>query len=249
MKVIVFIIGLLVLQTMNSQTPENILKNYTLTWSDDFDGTTIDSLKWSYRAIGKRFFGTVHEENVYLNGKGKLIIEVSKKDTVYQIGQIATHDKFLTKFGYFECRAKMNNEQGPHVAFWLQSPLVHEEKNNPKEYGTEIDIFEYHTKEGSEFVHHNLHWDGYGANHKQAGTIVKVDNVDKGYHTFGLEWTEDEYIFYVDGAETWRTTEAVSHIPEYIILSAELTGFGGDFKNSKFPDKVLFDYVKVYKKK
>ena len=85
MIIILLIIGLFILQTINGQTPDSILKNYTLTWSDNFNGTFIDSLKWSYRATGKRFFGIVHEENTYLNGKGKLIIEVSKKDSVYQI--------------------------------------------------------------------------------------------------------------------------------------------------------------------
>jgi beta-glucanase (GH16 family) len=98
-------------------------------------------------------------------------------------------------------------------------------------------------------VYHNLHWNGYGKHHKSEGIKVKIEGVDKGFHTFGLEWNADEYVFYVDGKETWRTTEAVSHRPEYMILSAELTGWGGDFSKSNFPDKVIFDYVRVYKEK
>ena len=65
-----------------------------------------------------------------------------------------------------ECTAKMNNKLGPHVAFWLQSPSIMKEKNNPQKYGTEIDIFEYHIYGGKNFVYHNLHWDGYGEKHK-----------------------------------------------------------------------------------
>lgn len=176
-------------------------------------------------------------------------MKYQKKDSIYQIGQIGTQNTFLTKFRYFECSAKMNKELGPHVAFWLQSPSIHKEKNNPQKYGTEIDIFEYHTNGGDQFVYHNLHWNGYGKNHKSIGDKIKIEDINQGYHTFGLKWTENEYIFYVDGIETWRTTEAISHIPEYMILSAELSGWGGDFKKSEFPDKVFFDYVKVYKKK
>ena len=41
---------------------------------------------------------------------------------------------------------------------------------------------------------------------------------------------------------------AVSHIPDYMMLSAELSGWGGDFSESDFPDKVIFDYVRVYNK-
>ena len=75
-----------------------------------------------------------------------------------------------------------------------------------------------------------------------------VDDIHNGFHTFAVEWTEQEYIFYVDGVETWRTKEAVSHIAEYMILSAELTGWGGNYHEADFPDRVIFDYVRVYKK-
>jgi len=249
MKITRLIFVLLIFQTSIGQTPSHILKNYTLIWSDDFNGSVIDSLKWSYRATeSKRQFGIVKKENTYLDGNGKLIIEVSKTESIYQIGQIGTQDKFLTRYGYFECRAKMNQVLGPHVAFWLQSPFIHKENNNPQKFGTEIDIFEYHTNGGSKYVYHNLHWNGYGKYHKSVGEKIQIDNIDRGFHTFGLEWTKKEYIFYVDGKETWRTTEALSHIPEYLILSAELSGWGGNFKKSKFPDSVVFDYVKVYKK-
>jgi len=251
LKIILLIISEIVLtQFAFSQTPTHILNDYKLVWSDDFNGNSLDTTKWGYRATGsKRQFGIVYKENSKPDGKGHLIIEVSHVDTTYRIGQVGTQGKFSQQYGYFECRAKMNNQLGPHVAFWLQSPTIQVEQNDPYKFGTEIDIFEYHTNEGKEFVYHNLHWSGYGEHHQHAGTKVKVENLDQGYHTFGLEWTSDEYIFYVDGIETWRTNEAISQIPEYIILSAELTGWGGDFSHSQFPDSVMFDYVRVYKKK
>ena len=143
----------------------------------------------------------------------------------------------------------MNKELGPHVAFWLQSPTIRDTTDNPKKYGAEIDIFEYHRNNNATTVYHNLHWSGYGKQHKHSGTSIQIEGIDKGFHTFGLEWDADKYIFYVDGKETWRTTEAVSHTPEFLILSAELTGWGGDFAKSKFPDNVIFDYVRVYKRK
>ena len=175
-----------------------------------------------------------------------MVIEVTKKDISYYIGQIGTQNTYLRKYGYFECKAKMNDKYGPHIAFWIQSPSISNEENNPKEYGTEIDIFEYHINEGRNNVYHNLHWNGYGSQHQQTGTVVQIDQIDNGFHTFGLEWNEEEYIFYVDGIETWRTREAVSQIPQYMILSAELSGWGWDFSQSKFPDQVIFEYVRVY---
>ncbi|MBR8534569.1 glycoside hydrolase family 16 protein [Carboxylicivirga sediminis] len=236
------------LVAIKAQTPEHILKNYELVWSDDFNGKAIDTLKWNYRDTGnKRNVGYVRTDNCFVDGKGHLVIEVMQVDTMYTIGQIGTQNTFMTKYGYFECRAQMNVQPGPHVAFWLQSPTIHEEKDNPQQYGTEIDIFEYHIAEGLNNVYHNLHWNGYKQKHQHAGTKVKVDGINRGFHTFGVEWTKDEYIFYVDGIETWRTQEAVSNIEEYMILSAELTGWGGDYRTADFPDQVLFDYVRVYK--
>jgi beta-glucanase (GH16 family) len=98
-------------------------------------------------------------------------------------------------------------------------------------------------------VYHNLHWNGYGANHKSTGKQVPIATIADGYHTFGLEWTKDVYVFYVDGQETWRSTSAVSQRNEYLILSTELTGWGGDPALGNFPDEVIFDYVRVYKPK
>jgi hypothetical protein len=65
---------------------------------------------------------------------------------------------------------------------------------------------------------------------------------------YALAWS-DEYVFYVNGIETWRTSTAVSQRSQYIILSTELTGWGGDPATGMFPDTVKFDYVRVYKPK
>jgi hypothetical protein len=45
-------------------------------------------------------------------------------------------------------------------------------------------------------VTHNLHWDGYGEHHKHEGTRTTVPGIMKGWHTFGLLWLPDEYVFY-----------------------------------------------------
>jgi beta-glucanase (GH16 family) len=76
-----------------------------------------------------------------------------------------------------------------------------------------------------------------------------VPAIETGFHTFGLLWTEKEYVFYVDNREIWRTATAVSQTEEYLLLSLELTGWGGDPALATLPDDVAFDYVRVYQKK
>ena len=39
------------------------------------------------------------------------------------------------------------------------------------------------------------------------------------YHVFSVEWTPTEYVFRIDGRETWRTSEGISHHPQFLILS------------------------------
>lgn len=229
--------------------PGHIKENYSLVWNDEFDGTTVDMAKWNYRAEGSvRNHATVNRRTIHVDGQGHVVIQVIKDDNgKYFVGQLGTDGIFNTKFGYFECRAMMNKGIGPHVAFWLQSGTMGV-VGDPQKNGVEIDIFEYHRKE-PDIVHFNLHWDGYGADHKQAGKKVTYPDIKEGFHTFGLEWTEDKYTFYVDGVEMWSTTDAVSHKEEYMILSTELTGFGGMPAQGKYPDSVIFDYVRVYQQK
>jgi beta-glucanase (GH16 family) len=214
-------------------------------WSDEFDGTALDTTKWMYRGLGPRKGGVNVKEAVTLDGKGHLVITTTKVGDKYHTGMIATQGIYERAYGYFECRVKFQRSIGHWSAFWLQSPKLGQELGNTKTSGTEIDIFEY-LRRYTNRMHHNLHWDGYGKHHKSKGKRLDIPGLGEGWHTVGLAWTKDEYVFYVDGKETWRTKEAVSGIPQYIILSAEVGKWAGDIAKAKLPDSVLFDYVRVY---
>lgn len=233
----------------STQTPAHILSGYELVWQDEFEGLQIEQDKWNFRAEGTvRALATVSRRTIKLDGRGHVAISVIKDDDgKYYVGQLGTQGLFETTYGYFECRASMNSQLGPHVAFWLQSPDMGQ-GGEPAVNGAEIDVFEYHRRTPG-LVYHTVHWGGYGQNHRQEGAEIPVAGIETGFHTFGLEWTPDEYIFYVDGKETWRTRTAVSRRAQYLILSTELTGWGGDPVRSQFPDEVVFDYVRVYKPK
>ena len=219
-----------------------------LVWSDEFDGKELDLSKWIYRGLGKRRDAVNVKEGVTLDGQGHLMITTSKAGQEWHTGMIATQGKFERAFGYFECRVKFQTQPGHWSAFWLQSPTMGKTVGDTRTSGTEIDIFEYLARLPNK-VQHTLHWDGYGKDHKSAAHVHEQANLAEGFHTVGLEWTEDAYVFCVDGKETWRTDKAVSHTPEYILLSLEVGKWAGAIADAKLPDSVVFDYVRVYKKK
>jgi beta-glucanase (GH16 family) len=98
-------------------------------------------------------------------------------------------------------------------------------------------------------VLNNIHWDGYGDEHKHEGHDSYFPGLSEGYHRIGLEWTPEEYIFYVNDVEMWRTDQAVSHRPEYIILSLEVGKWAGNIQQADLPDTLFVDYVRVYEHK
>ena len=66
------------------------------------------------------------------------------------------------------------------------------------------------------------------------------------FNTYGLEWNEKEYIFYINGVESVRTSwqKGVSRAPEYIIISEELPNLFTE--QPGFTTEFVVDYVRVY---
>ena len=221
-------------------------EGYKLVWGDEFDGNQLDLKKWTYRGLGPRRKAVNTKDCITLDGKGHLLITTKREGDEVHTGMIATNGIFETTFGYFECRVKFQDQPGHWSAFWLQSPTVNK-VGDPKENGTEIDIFEYLVRYPTT-MHQNLHWDGYGKEHKTSGKKTEIKNLPEDFHTIGLLWTPEEYVFYVDGVETFRSKEAVSHRSEYIILSQEVDSWGGPIEGVELPDSSVFDYVRVYQK-
>ena len=262
-------------------------KKWKLVWNDEFDGTELDMTKWSFRyhILQKRQM-CLSDETAALDGKGNLVLSLMEKDGHYYSTQLQTGEnymdrpgekfekdgfgwpiakfskpKFMHKYGYYEIRCKLQTQEGWWSAFWLQSPRIGF-CADPKEAGVEVDIMESFRRDNT--VSHNNHWGGYGADHKHAGSgDIQLEETADGYHTFGLEWTPDEYIYYIDGKETWRCSEAVSQTEQFILVTTECMGYrwldvltgelldssdkpAESLKKAVLPDAFIVDYVRVY---
>src|SRR6218665_576511 len=228
-----------------------------LLWEDDFNGTSLDLAHWIYRYPGVRHDGYNDATTVSVSD-GNLFIKVYTDQadgaTRHHTGMIATKKEF--KYGKFEVRAAFVNQSGSWSAFWLQSPSIGKPAGNPQQAGMEIDVVE--TLPGDGRVYHNLHWDGYGADHKAIGIKTKDIGANSGnYHTYTLEWTPAYYKFYVDGELTWTYSDNVSQRSEFIIFSTEVRNHASGSWAGPIPQNgygsladavtvMKVDYVKCY---
>jgi beta-glucanase (GH16 family) len=224
--------------------PASSGKQWKLAWHDEFDGDKLDGAKWNQLGDWKRRDGFWVKEDAYLSGRGSLLLRTKQDGERFTCGAVNTKGKFEHAFGYFEARCQMPKQPGHWPAFWLMSDGVGKVGNDGRD-GTEIDIMEMPWRDGRLTV--NLHWDGYGKDHKSAGHKFTQPEVLEGFHTYGLLWLSDEYVFYVDGQEVWRSRAGgVSQVPEFIKLTNEIGTWAGDIKQATLPDFFEVDYVRVY---
>ncbi|WP_197528374.1 glycoside hydrolase family 16 protein [Aeoliella mucimassa] len=218
-------------------------QDWKLIWNDEFDGDKLDESKWDIPEY-KRRAAWWSAKAVALDGEGHLAIKTLREGDRYLNACIRSRDKFEHKFGYYVARVKLQKEPGHWTAFWLYNDSVNKVGDDGRD-GTEIDIFEKITLDDQ--VHHALHWDGYGDAHQNEFTDAEVPGVMEGWHTFGLWWKADEYVFYVDGKPTWTTTASgVCQVPLYVKFSDEIGEWSKTISTAKLPDEFQIDYVRVY---
>lgn len=219
-------------------------QTWKLVFSDEFQGRELDRTKWDVPPDAPRRDAWWMRKAISLDGKGNLVISTLKDGDRYVDGCVRTLGKFEHTYGYYVARIKLHSQVGHWCAFWLMGRGVGSIGNEGRD-GTEIDIMEKPWLD--ERVQHALHWDGYGQHHKSEGQVSKAPGVMDGFHTFSLMWTPDEYVFFVDEKETWRTKAGgVCQAPLYIKLSDEVGKWGGNIAEAQLPDRFLVDYVRVY---
>jgi beta-glucanase (GH16 family) len=265
------------------------LNDFELVWSDEFEGNSLDRSKWTPIWWETERKGGYWHEDMLSVKDGNLVIKSQYFDEPLEnyhydkwhdkinfdeykagwyTGAISSVNLYEQKYGYFEVRCKLPAAYGLWSAFWMMNGEV-ENVDGSGQDGTEVDIFEsFYYKDhwwGNDCVVSGIHYDGYGEGHKgdSIGKTFIENNPYEEYNTYGLEWNEDEYIFYLNGVETGRlSTGGVSQNPEYLLLTVEFSGENGvasgdrhgagDIKKTpdeNWPAEFVVDYVRCYQYK
>ena len=128
------------------------------------------------------------------DGQGHLAIQTMRDgeklvDAYYHAGPVEH------AFGLFVARIQLQRQPGHWSAFWITGPVC--TVGDGGRTAPDICIMEKPWLDDR--VQHTFHWDGYGQDHKTEGKIALCPGVTNGFHTFGLWWTPEEYVFFVDG--------------------------------------------------
>lgn len=253
LTIVVLIVFILTRQSNAPIPSANIPVGYQFVFGDEFDASNLDGNKWEYRYPNTKYLaGFTDEGSVVQTGDGYLHLVTRFEANKFLIGMIQSKQKF--QYGYFEARIRFQRLQGHHGAFWLQSPLFGQFLDNAGKSGAEIDIIEFFgTGRSEEDAQHNVYWNPYNSpqrQHRQRNLNIRRNSgveLSEDFHLFALLWTEYEYVFFIDGVETWRLNEGISQVPQHIILSLVTAEWENQrLDASLLPDEMLVDYVRVY---
>lgn len=253
-------------------------RGWELVWSDEFGGSALDTAKWNIQTgdgtaegipgWGNNELQTYQAGNIAISG-GNLVItarEESVQGHAYTSGRINTAGKMDMRYGRVEASIRAPSGQGTWAAFWMLPT------NSP--YGTwaaggEIDILEVFSRDPSPFMQGTVHFGmSWPLNVYSATRNSEVDPAD-GFHTYALEWDDDELRWFVDGTHFKTVTNnaywtyyrdpatnaytegadgAPFDQPFHLLLNLAVGGnLPGPPVASAFPGQLLVDYVRVYR--
>ena len=229
---------------------------YELVWSEEFNGTTADlNQNWLFQnGPSGHILSSRWRENVVV-AKGVCRLENRKEKRGGQewtSGSLWTKRQFL--YGYFECRYRYAAAKGTNNSFWLMPTTA----APPGHKHFEIDINEGHFPSELATNIHN-HSDVTVVNGKRTHPTssrkyqfdTKHGEYDfaRDFHVFGLQWTESELIFYLDGKKIRQEKNVFCRSAAAVWLSEAIIPWAGPVTDAIDGTAMEVDYVRVYQKK
>lgn len=249
--------------------------SWKLIWSDEFNGTALDTSVWSYEiGNGKDGWGnweveyyTDRTDNVKVSN-GSLQI-IAKRENYggkkYTSGRILTKGKKFFKYGKMEAKIKVENgnQDGVWPAYWMMGENMSQGVGWPR--CGEIDIMEH--ANSNNYVGGCLHWNTNGLNgeysHGSYGSGFEgaqnsfgyfTDNENNGingWHTYTLIWDESHMEWQLDG-NTYLSQKITSNNAycfqkeQFFLFNLAIGGTGTGFTNNKTANEATFKTTTMY---
>ena len=249
-------------------TPVGQTGKWTLLFSDDFDGTALDTNKWSTCFRWGSDGCTLESNNelewyqpddvlvgdgiLKLRAQKRMITAKNGKTYDYSSGMITTGwdprntvgpPKFSFQHGFAEIRAKVPKGAGLWPTFWMLSA--------DREWPPEIGVMGISGNQPRTTQMRTFYSLGDGNWNRHDRTWTGPD-FSAGWHTFAIDWQPTAIVWYVDGIERGRFADA-AHVPlepMYLIASLAVGGSvpGPPTSSTPFPSYYEIDYVRVWRR-
>ena len=216
-------------------------QNWTLQWSDEFDGpanTSPNPANWTYdtgaggwgngelehycAALSRTPPCNPDQPNTFLDGQGHLVIRAINSNGIWTSGRMLTKGRHAFVFNEggtarIEARMKLTPGAGLWPAFWMLGDNI-DTVNWPK--SGEQDIMEWVQKYTSTTTSSTVHGPGYSGAKSightftfPAGSGGQPQRIDDGFHTYGVLWSKDKLQFYRDDPSAPFFTMTPADIP------------------------------------
>lgn len=262
-------LGLLCLVASAQEAIHEPKPNWKLVWSDECngpDGSPPDLAKWTFATGGGGWGNKESEsytsrlENAQQRG-GNLVITALKENYTgldgierpYTSARLMTKGQFTQAYGRFEARMQLPLGKGIWPAFWMLGNDI----DSVRWPGAgEIDVMENIGEPGR--IYSTLHGPGYsGAKGISAPYELPAgEAVNTGFHVYAVEWAPNDIKFFFDDKLIVERTPKdlppgakwVYDHPFFLILNIAVGGAwpGYPDETTRFPQRMLVDYVRVY---
>ncbi|MFC9327439.1 family 16 glycosylhydrolase [Kitasatospora sp. NPDC057015] len=223
--------------------PVGIAGSWRSVFADEFNGSGLDSSKWTPNWLGCPTCTTppvtgsetaAYAPSQVSVGGGSLHLTTAQQDTVangktypYRSGMVQSNGKAQFTYGAFEARIYLpaaGNTIANWPAFWTDG------QNWPTD--GEMDVME---GLGGDACYH-YHSPSGGPGGCAPGNY-------SGWHTYGAEWKPGSVTYYYDGKQVGQITTGISSSPQYLILNNAVSPEGGTIVPQA---DMQVDYVRVW---
>jgi len=243
-----------------------------LAWSEEFDGTSVNTSRWSFDigngvgGWGNQELQYYRQENARVSG-GYLYIDVKRESYngfSFTSAKLKSQGKVQVHFGKIAARIKLPYGKGMWPAFWMLGRDF--DGNNWPAVG-EIDIMEMAGGQGGDIgdriVYCTMHWDHNGGYASYGTRYTNSAKLSDDFHIYEIEWTPDRIIGRIDGIQYYYNDFFYNgndgkannefQFPFYLILNVAVGGtfFDPDILNpalvtAPMPQSMVVDWVRYY---